>query len=124
MRPKPRWRGEGFLRGEEVVQKDIVHLLRGLGPWEGGEARLGTPVGEPLSRPKALGGSGQQKRGPVFVLGGLNRLLPLGRFFFFFLFSFCNQIVSMFKGRKDSCSASYGDKKPISKRLPARFTSS
>jgi len=24
--PKPRRRGEGFLRGEEVVQKDIVHL--------------------------------------------------------------------------------------------------
>jgi len=47
-------------------------------------------------------------------------------FFFFFSFSFffCNQIVIMFKGTKDSCSASYGDKKPISKRHPARFTSS
>ena len=74
MWPKPRWRGEGFLRGEEVVQKDIVHLLRGLGPGEGGEARLGAPVGKPLSRPKALGGSGQQKGGPVFVFGGLNHL--------------------------------------------------
>ena len=74
MWPKPRRRGEGFLGGEEVVQKDIVHLLRGLGPGEGVEARLGTPVGEPLSRPKALGGSGQQKGGPVFVFGGLNRL--------------------------------------------------
>jgi len=30
----------------------------------------------------------------------------------------------MFKGKKDSCSASYGDKKPKSKRHPARFTSS
>ena len=49
-------------------------------------------------------------------------VLSLGRFFFFFFF--CNQIVIMFKGTKDSCSASYGDKKPISKRLPARFTSS
>jgi len=45
-------------------------------------------------------------------------------FLFLFLFFFCNQIVIMFKGTKDSCSASYGDKKPISKRLPARFTSS
>ena len=45
-------------------------------------------------------------------------------FFFFFSFSFFNQIVIMFKGTKDSCSASYGDKKPISKRPPARFTSS
>jgi len=44
-------------------------------------------------------------------------------FFSFFLF-FCNQIVIMFKGTKDSCSASYGDKQPISKRHPARFTSS
>jgi len=41
-----------------------------------------------------------------------------------FFFFFCNQIVIMFKGTKDSCSASYGDKKPISKRHPARFTSS
>ena len=47
-------------------------------------------------------------------------------FFFFFLFFsfFYNQFVIMFKGKKDSCSASYGDKKPISKRHPARFTSS
>jgi len=44
--------------------------------------------------------------------------------FFFSLFFFCNQIVIMFKGTKDSCSASYGDKKPISKRHPTRFTSS
>jgi len=43
---------------------------------------------------------------------------------FFFFFFFCNQFVIMFKGTKDSCSASYGDKKPISKRHPARFTSS
>jgi len=45
-------------------------------------------------------------------------------FFFFFFFFFFNQIVIMFKGTKDSCSAGYGDKKPISKRHPARFTSS
>jgi len=44
-------------------------------------------------------------------------------YFYFFIFIFI-QIVIMFKGTKDSCSASYGDKKPISKRLPARFTSS
>jgi len=43
--------------------------------------------------------------------------------FCFFCF-FCNQFVIMFKGTKDSCSASYGDKKPISKGHPARFTSS
>jgi len=42
-------------------------------------------------------------------------------FLLFFIF-FCNQIVIMFKGTKDSCSVSYGDKKPISKRHPARFT--
>jgi len=52
--------------------------------------------------------------------GEMVRVLSLGRFFFLF----CNQIVIMFKGTKDSCSASYGDKKPISKRHPARFTSS
>jgi len=44
--------------------------------------------------------------------------------FFSSLFFFCNQIVIMFKGTKDSCSASYEDNKPISKGLPARFTSS
>ena len=54
--------------------------------------------------------------------GDMVRVLSLGPFFFFFFF--CNQIVIMFKGTKDSCSASYGDKKPISKRHPARFTSS
>jgi len=36
------------------------------------------------------------------------RVLSLGRFFFFFFFFFI-QIVIMFKGTKDSCSASYGD---------------
>jgi len=72
VRPKPRRWGEWFLGGEEVFQKDIVHLCWGLGPWEGGEARLGTSVGEPLSCPQALGGSGQQKGGPVLVLGGLD----------------------------------------------------
>jgi len=72
--PEPRQWGEGFLRWEEVFQKDFVHLLWGLGPWEGWEAGLGTPVGEPLSRSKALGGSGQQKSGPVFVFGGLDCL--------------------------------------------------
>ena len=56
--------------------------------------------------------------------GEMVRVLSLGRFFFFFFFSFFNQIVIMFKGTKDSCSASYEDKKAISKRLPARFTSS
>ena len=54
-------------------------------------------------------------------VGEMVHVLSLGRFFFFF---FCNQIVIMFKGPKDSCSASYGDKKPISKLHPARFTSS
>jgi len=57
------------------------------------------------------------------------RVISLGRFYFYFYFYFfilifLYQIVIMFKGTKDSCSASYGDKKPISKRLPARFTSS
>jgi len=42
--------------------------------------RLGAPVGEPLSRTKALGGSGQQKGRPVFVLGGIDflEIPPLG----------------------------------------------
>jgi len=35
---------------------------------------LGTPVGEPLGFPKALGGGGQQKGRPVFVLSGLDCL--------------------------------------------------
>jgi len=56
------------------------------------------------------GGGGEMVRDPT----------PWSLFFFFFLF--CNQIVIMFKGTKDSCSASYRDKKPISKRHPARFT--
>jgi len=57
-----------------VVQKDVVHLLWGFSPWEGREGRLGTPIGESLGRPKALGGGAQQKGGPVFVLGGLDCL--------------------------------------------------
>ena len=55
-----RW-GKGFLRGEEVVLEDVVHLLRGLGPREGRETQLGTAVGEPLGCPGALRGGGQQK---------------------------------------------------------------
>jgi len=76
VRPKPGRRGEAFLIGEEVVQDDVVHLLWGLGPGEGREAPLGTPVtvGEPLGRPKALGGGGQQDRRPVLVFGGLDCL--------------------------------------------------
>ena len=74
MRPKPRWWGEGFIRGEEVIQKDIVHLLWGLGPSEGRAARLGTPIGEPLSSPKALVCGRHEKGGPVFVLGSLDSL--------------------------------------------------
>jgi len=68
--------------------------------------------------------------GEISIAGGggdMVRVLSLGRLFSFFSFFFslfCNQIVIMFKGTKDSCSASYGDKKPISKRHPARFTSS
>ena len=56
--------------------------------------------------------------------GEMVRVLSLGRFFLLSFFFFFIQIVIMFKGTKDSCSASYGDKKPISKRHPARFTSS
>ena len=69
-------------------------------------------------------------RGVEISIGGgggeMVRVLSLGRFFSFsiFFFFFFNKIVIMFKGTKDSCSASYRDKKPISKRLPARFTSS
>jgi len=54
--------------------------------------------------------------------GEMVRGLSLGRFFFTFFFLY--PIVIMFKGTKDSCSASYGDIKPISKCHPARFTSS
>jgi len=60
----------------------------------------------------------------ISIAGGgeeMVRAYTLVGFFFFFFF---NQFVIMFKGTKDSCSASYGDKKPISKRHPARFTSS
>jgi len=64
----------------------------------------------------------------ISIAGGGGEMvhgLSLGRFFsLFFSFFFCNQFVLMFKGTKDSCSASYGDKKPISKHHPARFTSS
>ena len=57
--------------------------------------------------------------------GSLREGCPISwSFFFFFFFFFCNQFVIMFKGTKDSCSVSYGDKKPVSKRHPARFTSS
>ena len=56
--------------------------------------------------------------------GEMVRVLSPALFSFFFLFFFFNQIVIMFKGTEDSCSASYGDKKPISKRHPALFTSS
>ena len=64
----------------------------------------------------------------ISIAGGGGEMVcgqPLGGFsFFFFLFFCCNQFFIMFKGTKDSCSASYGDKKPISKRHPARSTSS
>ena len=61
----------------------------------------------------------------ISIAGGEGEMVREGLLHHFFLFFFfCNQIVIMFKGTKDSCSASYGDKKPISKRLPARFTSS
>jgi len=74
----------------------------------------------------------EAKRGRVEIvckmLGGgrsLREACPISwSFFLLFLFLFLYQIIIMFKGTKDSCSASYGDKKPISKRLPARFTSS
>ena len=56
--------------------------------------------------------------------GGVVAMVHVDIAWAFFFFFFCNQIVIMFKGTKDSCSASYGDKKPISKRHPARFTSS
>jgi len=60
----------------------------------------------------------------ISITGGVGEMVrgPISWSFFFFLF--CNQIVIMFKCTKDSCSASYGDKKPISKRHPACFTSS
>jgi len=47
-------------------------------------------------------------------------LVAFFSFFLFFLFLY--QIVIMFKGTKDSCRASYGDKNPIRKRLPACLT--
>jgi len=56
--------------------------------------------------------------------GEMVYVLTLGRFFLFFSFFLFYQFVIMFKGTKESCSASYGDKKPIRKRHPARFTSS
>jgi len=61
----------------------------------------------------------------ISIAGGGGEMVhayPLVIFHFFFFL--CNQIIIMFKGTKDSCSASYGDKKHISKRHPARFTSS
>jgi len=61
----------------------------------------------------------------ISIAGGGGEMVRASSWsFFFFSFSFFNQIVIMFKGTKHSCSVSYGDKKPISKRLPARFTSS
>jgi len=62
----------------------------------------------------------------ISIAGGGGEMVrvPISWWFFLFFLFFCNQIVIMFKGTKDSCSASYGDKKPISKRHPARFTSS
>jgi len=57
-----------------MFQMDVVHLKRGLGPREGGEAWLGASIAEPLGRPKALRGGGQHKGGPVFVFSGLDCL--------------------------------------------------
>ena len=51
MWPKPERWGEWLLGGEEMVQKDTVHLLGGLCPWEGGEAGLRAAVGEGFGRP-------------------------------------------------------------------------
>ena len=41
---------------KKVVQQDLVHLLEGLSPWEGGEAPWGAAVGEPFGCPQALAG--------------------------------------------------------------------
>jgi len=61
----------------------------------------------------------------ISIAGGGGEMVPGPiSWSFFSSFFFCNQIVIMFKGTKDSCSASYGDKKPISKLRPPRFTSS
>ena len=61
----------------------------------------------------------------ISITGGVVAMVrdPISWSFLLFFF-FCNQIVIMFKGTKDSCSASYGDKQPISKRHPVHFTSS
>ena len=58
----------------------------------------------------------------ISIAGGGGEMVRAYLLVVVFFFFFCNQIGIMFKGTKDSCSASYGDKKPISKRYPARFT--
>ena len=56
-----------------MIQQDLVHLLGGLGSGEGGEAGCYPAESELLDRPQGLGGGAQQKGGPVFVLGCLDR---------------------------------------------------
>ena len=60
----------------------------------------------------------------ISIAGGGEEMVRAYLLVVFFSFLFCNLFVIMFKGAKDSCSASYGDKKPISKPHPAPFTSS
>jgi len=67
-------RGKGFLRGEEVVQQDLVHLFGGLCPRKGWKAGWGAAVGDPLGPPNALGAGAQQEGRPLCVFGGLDRL--------------------------------------------------
>jgi len=50
------WGGELLLWGEEVVQQDIVYLLRGLRPREEGKAGRGSAIGKLLGRPQGQGG--------------------------------------------------------------------
>ena len=39
-----------------MVQKNVIYLLGGLSPWEGGKTGCGATEGEPFGRPQGLGG--------------------------------------------------------------------
>ena len=56
--------------------------------------------------------------------GEMVRVLPLGRFFLFFLFFFVIMRSLFIRYKKPHAALAMERTKPISKRLPARFTSS
>jgi len=74
VRPEPTRGGEGWSWRKEVIKQDIIHLMGGLCPGEGGEAGWRVAEGKSLSRPKRLWRGPLEEGRPVFSFRSLNGL--------------------------------------------------